>query len=956
MKKLVFYLSVILATLVHADAAIFQFGSAQFGSNNTVVTPDFFVATTGSDANNCTSSATPCLTIAGAQTKLRAVLGGAGQSRAWTVQVAGGTYELTEPLVFTAADSGGSTVNRVTWQSAPGQTAVISGGRDLGTGWTNVGGIWEKTVVNLQTGLWNPRSFWVDDQRRLRPRAPGFSSYLTLSNYGTVGNAPGNSLNQFVYSGTDVNPSMLSPTDAEVGVFGIWTLQRARIAGIVSGTKTITTTSWTGDSTVDHIYGSVPDSPTPGSRYFIDNVYENLATQDGTFYIRRDVSGISFVGKIQYKPKVGETINTNRMVIPVLDNLMFVTNRNDGTATVNNITFKGLHFAHTNIRPSFNTSSGEQAGMKDESAIYVAGATNIIFDGVTVRNTGGTGITLTYGCGSCQIINSNAYDTGSIGFNVSKYIPEKTVGSVSLYNNQGQNMLLNPDFKGFTGTTRGANWGGIPNPYNGITQTFTTGQENGIPYVDVALSGTNTAGTDFDVYYYASAGGLTAIDGYPVVNGESIFVDGYIKLASGTTTGINLADYQVHLRNNSTFLSSWATTNLRKSAATLTSEAGGALNTRYMFNTLVLSDVNVNNVTGAFRIQVKSGANLTTNPVTIRFGGFSLRTQRWWPLALGSDTGPQDITSVVLKNNKVQGTGRINAAASGITVNNATGGTIENNHVEDTYGPGYELGYVVAGGSCSSGPPVTYVPNPSPITTNLLVKRNFAKNIGQNVTSDFAGIYLAGNSPGSRITENIIQNVNGYETTSPAAGIYIDEDGSNVEIDKNTIHTAGTSGIFHHFGINLNIHNNIIVNPGTDILTNNWTGAAVSQNMLYRCAATNANFTFQSNAVQYTETATDFPRIYGNNNEFVDVGPVYFSNNRFDIGGQPANPLQWADWTQWNVTNGQDVGTTFGALGLTGTIPFVYPTNKPAGWVDFTQANAGNTTVRTLPTQVVTFP
>jgi hypothetical protein len=914
--------------------------------------PDFYVATTGSDANTCRTILSPCLTIAGAQTKLRAVLPGAGQARPWIVQVSGGTYELTAPLIFTAADSGGSVANNVTWQAAPGQTAVISGGRNLSSGWTDVGGIWEATHADLQRGTWNPRNFWVNDERRFRPRNPGFAGYLALDNYGVVGNAPANKLNQFVYAGTDVDAAMVNPTDAEVMSFAVWSAEHLRIAGINAGTKTITTTGWlSGNQTINHIYGTTPDSPTPGSRYFIENVFENLATQDGTFYVDRSYSSGTFLGKLKYNAQIGETINTMRMVAPVLDTIMFVTNANDGAATVNNITFKGLHFAHTDMRPPTNGAFGAQGGMQEPSAINVAGATNVIFDGVTIRNTGSIGITISYGCTSCQVINSDVYDTGGIGINVSKYIPGKTVGSVSLVENHGQNLIPNPSFIGLSSGNPGANWFPLPNPTNGISKTYATGQENGIPYIDITLTGTNTLGADFDQIVKVASPTPGA------VTGEQLFVEGYLKLSAGTTAGIAYADFQVQELQGSTFLQTQTfAANMQKSAATLTSEAAGALNTRYMFVTMTVANANATNVAGTMRIRVLNGADFTANPVTIRFGGFRMRSRKWWPLALGSATGPQEITNVVLRNNKVLGVGRSNPAAAGITVNNASTATVENNHIEDTYGPGMELGFVIAGGSCNSGPPITYVPNPSPITSNMMIGRNFLKSVGQNVTSDLAAIYLANNSPGTKIFENVIQGVDGYIDTSPASGIYIDEDGSNIEIARNTVHTTTGPAFYHHFGVNLDIHDNIAVDPGLEILTDNWSGAVVSQNMLYRCAATNAGFSFYRNTALFTETAADFPRMYGNNNEFVDVGPVDFHDNRFEMGGQPANPLQYASWNQWSVTNGQDAGTVFGSLGLTGTAPFAYPANKPSGWVDWNQSAAGVTSGRTLPTPVPAFP
>lgn len=86
----------------------------------------FFVATTGNNANDCTSSATPCLTIAGAIAKARAAPDTA------TINVAAGTY--TEDVALTSpADDGtaivgaGSGAGGTTIQGVNGNPAIALG-------------------------------------------------------------------------------------------------------------------------------------------------------------------------------------------------------------------------------------------------------------------------------------------------------------------------------------------------------------------------------------------------------------------------------------------------------------------------------------------------------------------------------------------------------------------------------------------------------------------------------------------------------------------------------------------------------------------------------------------------------------------------------------------------------------------------------------------------------------
>ncbi|MEY9864042.1 hypothetical protein ABH935_009696 [Catenulispora sp. GAS73] len=92
-------------------------------------TTTLYASPTGS-GTSCTSAA-PC-SLTQARSSVEAI--DTNMSGDIVVQLAGGTYQLTSPLSLGSADSG-TNGHTVSWQAAPGQTPVISGGEQV-TGWT----------------------------------------------------------------------------------------------------------------------------------------------------------------------------------------------------------------------------------------------------------------------------------------------------------------------------------------------------------------------------------------------------------------------------------------------------------------------------------------------------------------------------------------------------------------------------------------------------------------------------------------------------------------------------------------------------------------------------------------------------------------------------------------------------------------------------------------------------
>src|SRR5262249_26960283 len=125
--------------------------------------PSYYVSPLGDDAAAGSLEA-PFRTIDRAKRAVAAINGTATTDI--TVFLRGGTYELGQPLAFSASDSG-MNGHFVTYRAFPGEVPVVSGGRTVVTNWTLVDAgknLWRATVpAGLQT-----RQLYVNGVRAVR--------------------------------------------------------------------------------------------------------------------------------------------------------------------------------------------------------------------------------------------------------------------------------------------------------------------------------------------------------------------------------------------------------------------------------------------------------------------------------------------------------------------------------------------------------------------------------------------------------------------------------------------------------------------------------------------------------------------------------------------------------------------------------------------------------------------
>ncbi|MFJ2211872.1 right-handed parallel beta-helix repeat-containing protein [Streptomyces sp. NPDC101062] len=251
------------------------------------------------------------------------------------VQLAGGTYRLSAPLTFTAADSG-TNGHTITWQAAPGARPVLSGARKA-AGWTRqdpAKNIWQAEVG---TGF-DFRQLYVDGVQATRARTELSRSDLTADADGYT----------FTSGGLAYLNSLADPGRTEIDALGSFTNRYSPVAGIRDGVITMEQPAWNNNT---FGYDTITEPFRKGPLY-IENAYEFLDTA-GEWYLN------TRTGTLYYKPLPGQDMSTADVEMPRLESLLSVGGTYRAPAT--RIAFSGLRFSHTSwLRPSTGQGYADQ--------------------------------------------------------------------------------------------------------------------------------------------------------------------------------------------------------------------------------------------------------------------------------------------------------------------------------------------------------------------------------------------------------------------------------------------------------------------------------------------------------------------------------------------------------------------------------------------------------------------
>jgi hypothetical protein len=391
----------------------------------------FYVSPDGSDDNPGTISA-PFKTITAARDAVRKI--NSSMSGDIIVYLRGGTYNVTSPIALKPQDSGKNGY-RIYYRAYPGETPVVSGAVKV-TGWTQHSGNIYKAPLDRSTKL---RNLYVNDMRasmtskRVTARG-GQGTYSVSSGQASWAWASGSKSDGVKYNISDVPAIASNKDDLEIVNGTTWNENIACVRDV------ITTNDNYRALMLQQPYGAITQTPgwgaafTTTGNHTIFNAYEFL-NSPGQFYFDKTAK------MLYYYPRQGENMATADVQAPVVE-ILFEIAGNSTTERVENITFEGITFAHTDFNLyQVGNSRGKTTcqGANGYIAFYgdlnwhttryeildvnpgmltVRNAKSIDFIGNVIKHAGADGINMANDVVSCNIIGNYITDITSSGITI----------------------------------------------------------------------------------------------------------------------------------------------------------------------------------------------------------------------------------------------------------------------------------------------------------------------------------------------------------------------------------------------------------------------------------------------------------------------------------------------------------------------------------------------------------
>ncbi|MCB9496132.1 MAG: right-handed parallel beta-helix repeat-containing protein [Fibrobacteria bacterium] len=398
-------------------------GVGGVGSAYSAVQATYYVSPRGSDENPGTE-AMPFRTIAKARDVVRESKG--TMTGDVVVRLRGGTYVLTEPVVFGPRD-GGSDGHYVRYENYGDETPLLTGGQPI-EGWTihdQGRNIWKSTGVTRRF-----RQIYVDGTKGIRARLPnlgngGSPNFYRLTKVDTNGRAL-NIASSYV-------SDWKNPTKVEMHLMIAWadaTLRLASTTNMGSYTK-VKIQDPEGTMLFNRPYPML--GVTFGDRnkqqcFYLENAFEFL-DQAGEWYLDESDN------VLYYMARPGEDMSKAHVVVPMLENLVTI----EGSSTsdmVGYLSIKGLAFAHTTfMRPSRSGLLNLQAGQfntaapggnkymlwRPNSALTVTNAHHLRIERNLFAQLAASGIDFISGTRDNLIVGNVLTDLGGTGITVGKF-------------------------------------------------------------------------------------------------------------------------------------------------------------------------------------------------------------------------------------------------------------------------------------------------------------------------------------------------------------------------------------------------------------------------------------------------------------------------------------------------------------------------------------------------------
>ena len=373
----------------------------------------FYVSPKGLDnwsgvlkAPNAGATDGPLATIAGARDAIRRLKSRGPLTSPVKLVISGGRYPLPSTFVLTPQDSGLASCP-ITYEAAPGQRPVFSGGRRI-TGWQKgTDDLWVADVPEVRAGDRYFHQLFVNGKRATRARHPNKGYLRTNGPIEPLRDrraARGDSSKKM---GFRFNPGDVQQWDgldeANVFLYHSWT----------------TSLHWVKEVDLEqNILRFVARSGWPvgywerKQRYHLENYFEAL-DPPGEWYLDRKT------GKLYYWPLNGENLSRADVIAPKLGILLQLNGEPELGLLIENVTFRGLAFQHADwIVEKTAVNDGQGAAFQRDAGVVLRGTRNITFERCEIAHIGMYALWLRRGAQQTKVIQCHIHDLGSGGVRI----------------------------------------------------------------------------------------------------------------------------------------------------------------------------------------------------------------------------------------------------------------------------------------------------------------------------------------------------------------------------------------------------------------------------------------------------------------------------------------------------------------------------------------------------------
>ncbi len=346
----------------------------------------------------------PLATLAGARDAIRRRKALGALAEPVRVLVAGGTYTLSEPIVFEPRDSGTEQCP-IVYEALGGARPVFSGGRLIRNFKRGRDGLWTARLPEVKAGRWYFEQLFVNSRRAVRARSPNTFYYYMLRRveYGIdplTGKQANLADRAFQARQSDVSlwPNL---NDVTLVAYHSWAVSRHRLASLDPKTNTVITT---GPARWPFMRWG------PNQRYHLENFKEALDAP-GEWFLDRG-------GTLFYKPLPGEDMTTAEVIAPVAGEFVRFAGQPDKGRFVEHITLKGLTFRHGQYILPKQGHSDAQAAFSIPAVIMADGAQHVAIEDCEVSRVGVYAVWFRRGCRHCRVARSYIHDLGAGGVRI----------------------------------------------------------------------------------------------------------------------------------------------------------------------------------------------------------------------------------------------------------------------------------------------------------------------------------------------------------------------------------------------------------------------------------------------------------------------------------------------------------------------------------------------------------